>query len=277
MNEHDVEIILALAEGRLTGPEAGAERARMEADPELSAELAAQESVVTSLRAAAATMTVAEREHLHRALRTHLHLDDEPGVVPVPARRKWWIPVAGLASVAAAVIGVAIFLPDQRADLASDGVALPPETATPESLSAASDPPSPEEALDATAGAGEDAGTLADEAEPSADEPAPFAAVQGDLPPAAELLAGLQPEDPDARTLTTASADELAAAVDEHLADCADELALLATGRDAMPFLLGGSNGSTVAVLYPQTEDAAVTVVVVDLATCTIVDSATES
>ena len=109
MNENDRDLILDLTEGRLSGPEAEAAEARIAASPTLRAELATQQSVHATLAAAEPVrMTVDEQAALSAGLRAQLNIAEAPAPapVPLPARRsRWWIPVFGLATVAAVLVG----------------------------------------------------------------------------------------------------------------------------------------------------------------------------
>lgn len=109
MNENDRDLILDLTEGRLSGPEAEAAEARIAASPTLRAELATQQGVRATLAAAEPVrMTVDEQGSLSAALREQLNIAEAPAPapVPLPAKRfRWWVPVFGLAMVAAVLVG----------------------------------------------------------------------------------------------------------------------------------------------------------------------------
>lgn len=112
MNDQDQDLVSALAEGRLSGTAAEDALARIEADPELTLEYAAQRTALALLRSGAAPrMTSIERETLHANLRTELNLAAPVAAAPPTGRRMpWWQPVFGLAT-AAAVVAAVVILP----------------------------------------------------------------------------------------------------------------------------------------------------------------------
>ncbi len=113
MNDSDIEIVLALAQGRLSGQAEQDALSRIEADPELANELAIQIDAIKLVQSVSSpAMTAVERSTLHANLIEQLHL--EPTSAPAaPVRRKlsWWQPVVGLASVAALVLAIVV-VPD---------------------------------------------------------------------------------------------------------------------------------------------------------------------
>lgn len=115
MNENDRDLILDLTEGRLSGPEAEAAEARIAASPTLRAELATQQGVHATLAAAEPVrMTVDEQASLSAGLRAQLNIAEAPAPAPVPLpakRSRWWIPVFGLATVAAVLVGFVVLGP----------------------------------------------------------------------------------------------------------------------------------------------------------------------
>ena len=134
MNEHDRDLILGLADGSLTGDDAAAARARVEADPALAEELALQTAALSRLQGIDhVPMTSAERTTLRATLREQLHLDDAPEAAPapVPVRRRtpWWQPVLGVAAVAVFVMTV-IILPGGGSDDSASEEALVATTMT---------------------------------------------------------------------------------------------------------------------------------------------------
>ncbi len=111
MNEQHLDLILALAEGRLTGPERAEAEALLAADPELAAELDLQRRALTALAATEpARMTAAERSELRSALRTHLGFDRPPAAQPArrtgPGWIRWLVPAVGVAAVAVAFVAI---------------------------------------------------------------------------------------------------------------------------------------------------------------------------
>lgn len=108
MNDTDLDIILAIADDRLTGQEKQDALERIAADPELGEELAAQISAMDDLKSLEpALMTPEERTVLRASLVEQLHLSPAaPAVITKPQRRPWWQPVLGLASAAALLIAI---------------------------------------------------------------------------------------------------------------------------------------------------------------------------
>jgi len=106
MKDSDIEIILALAQGTLSGEDEERARALVASDQELARELAAQITVIEALDdLPAVSLSTVERSTLRSNLVTQLHL--EPAAVPTTAPRapsRWWKPVMGLAAVAAVAI-----------------------------------------------------------------------------------------------------------------------------------------------------------------------------
>jgi hypothetical protein len=135
MNDQDLDLILALAEGRLSSDEATAASARVAADSELAAELAEQRTALEALSASPpVAMTTEERSSLRSGLISQLNLDDPP--VPIPVKRKipWWQPALGIAT-AAVIVTAVIILPGNLSgdDAASEDFtaqALPQATTT---------------------------------------------------------------------------------------------------------------------------------------------------
>lgn len=121
MNDQDRDLILSLAEGRLSRTAAEDATARIEADPELASEYAQQLSAIEFLGSSAdPNMTATERETLHANLIAQLHLEPEPTPVVAPSRgSRWWQPVFGLAA-AAAVIAAIVILPGTLTGDSSD-------------------------------------------------------------------------------------------------------------------------------------------------------------
>lgn len=110
MNDSDIEIILALAQGQLSGREEQDVLSRIEADPELANELAIQMAAIESLRSVPSpSMTIEERTTLRTNLIEQLHLEPT-SAPPVPVARKvsWWQPVLGVASVALVVFAIVV-------------------------------------------------------------------------------------------------------------------------------------------------------------------------
>lgn len=131
MNDIDLDTILAIADGQLTGQAKQDALDRIAADPKLGSELASQISAMDELRALEpALMTASERTALRTALVEQLNLQPAAPVVDIAKRpRPWWQPVLGLASAAALLIAIvavpSIFSGSD--DSAGDFVAIAPE------------------------------------------------------------------------------------------------------------------------------------------------------
>lgn len=111
MHEHDQEMIMALAEGTLTPPDAAAATAEIEACAECSRDLELQRVALAALGDAPAVyLSATESAGLHEALHRELKI-----AAPVPVRpqpRAAWGRVAGWAFGAAAVfLGAVLLLP----------------------------------------------------------------------------------------------------------------------------------------------------------------------
>ena len=122
MNDQDRDLIIALAMGRLSETAAEDALARIEADPELSAEYAGQIAALELLGSGdAPRMTASERETLHVNLAEQLGLVPRTTPTRSPAKRKlpWWQPVFGLAT-AAAVVAAIVILPGALTGGSSD-------------------------------------------------------------------------------------------------------------------------------------------------------------
>lgn len=114
MNDTDLDLLLALADGRLSAADAEAAQTRVAAEPNLAAELEMQRLALDRLHdLPMPSLDNAERERLHASLREQLHL--EPIVAPVPVtrqrRRSWWLPVTGLATAAVVLAGALYVVP----------------------------------------------------------------------------------------------------------------------------------------------------------------------
>jgi len=129
MNDTDLDIILGITNGRLTGQDKQDALDRIAADPELSDELAIQVLAMHELGALEpAHMTPSERSALRHSLVEQLHL--EPGVAVARTstqRRPWW--QFALASAAALLVAIVI-VPSMLSgsdESSSDVVAIAPE------------------------------------------------------------------------------------------------------------------------------------------------------
>jgi len=135
MTDTDLDIILAIADGRLTGQAKSDALARIASDPGLGAELAEQIAAMEDLKALEpATMTSAERTALRSALVEQLNLQPAAPVLDMEKhRRPWWQPVLGLTSAAALLMAIVV-VPSMLSgsnDSAQDVVAIAPEATTP--------------------------------------------------------------------------------------------------------------------------------------------------
>ncbi|MEN8239009.1 MAG: hypothetical protein ABFR53_07405 [Actinomycetota bacterium] len=134
MNDTDRDIILAIADGQLTGQAKQDALARISADPELGEELAAQVAAMDDLeQLEPARMTSSERAALRSALVEQLNL--QPAIPAVPASkrtRRWWQPVLGLASAAVLLVAIVV-VPSMLSgsdDSSTDLVAIAEQTET---------------------------------------------------------------------------------------------------------------------------------------------------
>lgn len=110
MNDQDRDLIAALVEGSLSGIAAERAVTRIEADPELASEYAAQLTALAFLQSGAVPqMTSLEREALHTNLTQRLGLTRD---IKAHVRRKRgiprWQPALGLAIAATAVAAIVI-------------------------------------------------------------------------------------------------------------------------------------------------------------------------
>jgi hypothetical protein len=136
MTDTDLDIILAIADGTLTGQAKQDALARIAADPELGEELAVQISTMNELKSLEpARMTTAERETLRSTLVEQLHLvPTAPPMAETKRSRPWWQPVLGIASAAALLLAI-VAVPSlfSGSDSGSADVAIAPDTTTPNS------------------------------------------------------------------------------------------------------------------------------------------------
>jgi len=134
MTDTDLDIILAIADGRLTGRAKRDALARIATDPELGEALASQIAAMDELKSLEpALMTPSERAALRSALVEQLNLQPVAPVVEMAKlRRAWWQPVLGLASAAALLIAIVV-VPSMFSsgdDSSADFVAIAPEAST---------------------------------------------------------------------------------------------------------------------------------------------------
>jgi hypothetical protein len=129
MNDADLDLILGITNGHLTGQAEQDALDRIAADPELSEELAIQITAMHGLSALEpAHMTPSEKAALHSSLIEQLHLEPAaPAVRAVAPRRPWW--QFALAS-AAALLVVIVVVPSMLSgsdDTSADVVAIAPQ------------------------------------------------------------------------------------------------------------------------------------------------------
>jgi hypothetical protein len=222
MNDADLDIILEITNGRLTGQAQQDALDRIAADPELSKELAAQIAVMDELSALEpALMTPKESVSLRNSLIEQLHLEPTvPVARAATQRRPWW--QLGLVSAAAVLVAIVV-VPSMLSgndDSSSDVVAIAPEaTEAVESDANRGNPDTDADGKRETEGAS-DAGATANTSTTllphiAADEVQGFFAV----PPA--------PID----TVSTTSTDDLADAAE----DMADETSAPSASSSATP------------------------------------------
>jgi|GEM_PF-2561649 len=308
MNENDRDLILDLIEGRLAEPEAAAAQARIDAFPALRAEMATQSAVRDALRSAEPPqMTVDEQTALHAALLGQLHLSPEPATpAPVAARRsRWWVPVFGLATAAAVVVGFVALGPFGDSDdsgstevaaslvessIANDGSTMQRGSEDADTTVGGADAPAAEvtttmqaAAADQSAAAAEDELGVAEAgvtyAMDAGGEEAAVPEIAGNVPPAPELHADLSKANFSAQAVTNALEDDSigneSVAMDD-LASCETALTGLAPENlvRVEPVASGTDAGTPVVVLLLEFADGEHITATIDLAACEVVDFA---
>ena len=121
MNDRDKDLIVDLLEGRLSRADSEAAMSRVADDPEFAAAYRQQMVVRDALAGQhEPMMSDAERSALRTRLVDELNIVDQP-VRSRPERpiRRWWQPVLGLTTVAAAVVAIAL-LPGSLGSSSSD-------------------------------------------------------------------------------------------------------------------------------------------------------------
>lgn len=122
MTDRDHDLIIDLVENLLSPAEAKAALERVMADPELRTTYEQQKAARTALAdAPAVAMTSTERSQLRQSLMSQLNVEAAPARVETKKRRSWWLPVAGLASAAAAVTAIVV-LPGTLGSSSDQGV-----------------------------------------------------------------------------------------------------------------------------------------------------------
>jgi hypothetical protein len=308
MNENDRDLILDLIEGRLAGPEAAAAQARIDASPALRAEMATQWAVRDALRSAEPPqMTVDEQTALHAALLEQLHLSPEPAMpVPVAARRsRWWVPVFGLATAAAVVVGFVALGPFGDSDdsgstevaaslaessTADDGSTMQRGSEDADTTIGGADAPAAEVTTTMQAAAADQSAAVAEDelggaeagvtyAMDAGGEEAAVPEIAGDVPPAPELHADLSKANFSAQAVTNALEDDSigneSVAMDD-LVSCETALTGLAPENlvRVEPVASGTDDGNPVVVLLLEFADGEHITATIDLAACEVVDFA---
>ena len=283
MNDTDLDIILAIADGQLTGQAKQDALERIAAEPELGEELAAQISAMDGLKSLEpALMTPSERATLRASLMEQLHLSPAaPAVVSKPQGRPWWQPVLGLASAAALLIAI-VAVPSMFSggdDSSADVVAVAPLATTSAVVEgnardsdgvSAADPTAPPSTVLVPQIAEEDIqdffatsprATVTTVATSSDEEPASGTADEADetspessAASAADLFAIAEPFSVSAATLDT----------------CLASLRYVLPEADHIPMAVTLEDDTTVIHFGIDTDDGIVHSVSIDLETCTI-------
>ncbi|MCP3977454.1 MAG: hypothetical protein GY720_23435 [bacterium] len=108
MHHHDIEIIMALAEGSLDPEAAATARAEIAACPECSLDLEMQESVLAALHELPdATLTEMESARLRRNVREELGIAETTAVTS-PQQKRRRMPLAALGTAAAVLVAVVV-------------------------------------------------------------------------------------------------------------------------------------------------------------------------
>ncbi|MGI9667448.1 MAG: hypothetical protein ACR2N2_10140 [Acidimicrobiia bacterium] len=252
MNEQDLDLILALASGSLSGQDAAAAQARVDADPELAQELATQRAAIEASSATApVAMTTDESSALRSELMTELHLDASPTPAAAPAKRAmpWWQPVLGFGAAAVLVVTIIV-----GPGLLGDSDAQFDQAALPESTTVASAETAETDETRSAAGGSEE-----QSADASVDGSALFDLVSGELD--ADDLAG----ELEVAGVSSLSSEKMAG-VDSCLDQMADQI-------NAERFVPLGSSDTDPNLVYlgaagGQGIDSVLTI---DLSDCTIV------
>ncbi len=269
MNEQERDLILGLTAGSLSPSEAAAARAKIDADPNLSAELAIQTQIRDSLGSLPGiSMTAAERSELRSHVQSALSLD-EPAATSEPSGRpagrsagrrvSWWQPLLGVAA-AAAVVTAIVVLPGGLGGTDSQDMALETETTV-----------ATADSRDAGVEALPEVGTLG--SEESAD-PAPVAEVQSFTDAdGSDLLAltegAATPKDID-ELLEAVSATRSTVDVDVVEA-CLEAIGRSLPSGDKTLLGVGDLDGAEVAYFAVIDENGVSSVLTIDLSTCTVV------
>lgn len=282
MNDQDLNLIVDLIESELSNSEAESALARIMADPELSAAYAEQLAVHASLtELPIASMTVAEKDALNTALVLQLQLEAAAAVVPIARKRKaWWMPIAGIATAAAAV--TAIFIMPGLSESDDSGA----ETTIVASAAAEAEAPEDPAARDSAAQGSVDQGSAADDGtaefgvaeEESLAAQAPVAVVDldgADLVEVLEATAGEESQEAVQDQLNALGYTKSASVNAEVLADCIDQVSgqLPPNATGIVLFGVDSSGPTQVAHLGIVFDDGIGGAMSVDLETCAVVSS----
>jgi len=278
MNDTDLDIILAVADGRLTGQAKRDALARIATDPELVEELSVQISTMDELKSLEpALMTASERTVLRRALVEQLNLQPAAPVAEAAKhRRPWWQPVLGLASAAAILIAIVV-VPNMLSgsdDSGADFVAIAPESITADAT------PDDSTAISVPEIAGDDVVRyFADSATPPS---APVADAGTDAQSLDDGSAGARNDDPGAEggtadevTIDAASAltaTPLTIIETEKLEGCLTSLRSVLPPGDLLPRAATVDDNGFIVHLGISTADGIEYAASIELESCTIVD-----
>lgn len=254
MNDRDLDLILALAEGRLTGAARDEAEARVASDPELARELELQRIAIgATTDVDPVVLTEAERGRLRAAIRAELRLDETaaaPAPVAAPSRwMRWLAPAMGVAAVV--VVGLVVVGNNLGGSDSVEEAAARLDTTTVEAAGGG------EDTMTTTTAAG--AGDFA--APESATVPL-YATESEDL----EEAVGTDDVSLLGEPKGTRSVDIAA------LEDCREMLPELASADELTVRGVAEVDGREVVLVAVATEDGSTEVLVVDLAVCELVD-----
>lgn len=267
MNDQDRDLILALAEGRLSSEEATNASARIEADPELIEELSAQRTAIEALALyPEALMTHGERTTLRADLTTRLNLQDRPAAAPVKRRVPWWQPALGIATAAVFVTAV-IILPgtlsgDEAATTDFRQQALPQAPTTTAAPGATDN------------GVAEGGASTAPQTESAADTQATSVYSLDDLDGDALLDATRGQQDPEEmdQSLEEAGLAKSSAIDADRVAACLGTLSDQFPDGSQHPFAVQQTDDGEVLFVGVDSGEGVSSVVSISLDTCSIVD-----
>lgn len=275
MNDQDLNLIVDLIESQLSNSEAETALARIMADPELSAAYAEQLAVHASLaELPTASMTVAEKDALNTALVSQLRLESATAVVPIAKRRKaWWMPIAGIATAAAAVTAIFIMPGLSGSDDSSAGTTIV--------ASAAAEAPEDPAAQDSAAqgATADDGASQVDGAEEESRAlQAPVAVVDldgADLVEVLEATAGEESPEAVQDQLNALGYTKSASVDADVLAECISQVSgqLPPNATDIVLFGVDSSGPTQIAHLGIVFDDGIEGAMSVDLETCVVVSS----